>query len=255
MKLYILGSGTCVPNVRRGSSGYAIKLPKSTILFDCGSGTTWKLGMVGVDYLTVDHIFITHFHPDHTADLIPFLFATKYPHPKGREKPLSIWGPKGFSEFYSSLKVLYDDWISPEGLSIEPDGVSVNDIDSDILKFDDFTLAAQKTFHTENSLAFKIESEGKSIVYSGDTDYGEYLIQLARDADILIIECSFPDSLKFKGHLTPSEVGKIANASQAKKIILTHLYPDCDEIDIVGQVKKHVDSEVILAEDLLAVEI
>lgn len=248
MKIYILGSGTCVPNVRRGSSGYALKFSKSTVLLDCGNGTTWKIGKVGLDYLKVDHIFITHFHPDHTADLIPFLFATKYPHPRGRDKPLYLWGPEGFSEFYNSLKTAYNDWIAPDMLFIK-------EFNEDTLKFYDFTLIARETYHTDNSLSFRVESEGKSIVYSGDTGYTESLIELAKDTDILIIECSFPDELKFKTHLTPSEVGKIGNASKAKKIILTHLYPDCDEIDIVSQVKKYVDSDVILAEDLMEIEI
>jgi len=71
----------------------------------------------------------------------------------------------------------------------------------------------------------------------------------------LLIECSFPDELKFHAHLTPSEVGKIGRASRAKKIILTHLYTDCDDIDIVSQVKEYVDVEVILAEDLMQIDI
>lgn len=249
MKLHILGSGTCVPNIRRGSSGYALELSKSTVLLDCGSGTTWKLGMVGVDYLTVDHIFITHFHPDHTADLIPFLFATKYPHPKRRrEKPLVIWGPKGFTEFYSSLKIAFHDWIAPDKLTVK-------EINEEPLRLDDFVLIARNTFHTENSVAYRIESNGKSIVYSGDTGYTESLIELAKDTDLLLIECSFPDELKFECHLTPSEAGKIASASRAKKIILTHLYADCDEIDILSQVRKYVDVDVILAEDLMEIQI
>lgn len=249
MKLHILGSGTCVPNIRRSSSGYALELSKSTVLLDCGSGTTWKLGMVGVDYLTVDHIFITHFHPDHTADLIPFLFATKYPHPKKRrEKPLVIWGPKGFTEFYSSLKIAFHDWIAPDELTVK-------EINEEPLRLDDFVLIARNTFHTENSVAYRIESDGKSIVYSGDTGYTESLIELAKDTDLLLIECSFPDELKFECHLTPSEAGKIASASKAKKIILTHLYADCDEIDIISQVRKYVDVDVILAEDLMEIHI
>ncbi len=249
MKLHILGSGTCVPNIRRGSSGYALELSKSTILLDCGNGTTWKLGMVGLDYLKVDHIFITHFHPDHTADLIPFLFATKYPHPKKfREKPLVIWGPKGFIDLYASLKMAYHDWIAPDMLT-------VNEINEEPLRLDDFVLIARNTFHRENSIAYRIESDGKSMVYSGDTGYTETLIELAEDADLLLIECSFPDELKFNTHLTPSEVGKIANASQAKKIILTHLYSDCDEIDIISQVRKYVDVDVALAEDLMEIDI
>lgn len=249
MKLHILGSGTCVPNTRRGSSGYALELAKSTILLDCGNGTTWKLGMVGVDYLNVDHIFITHFHPDHTADLIPFLFATKYPHPtRFREKPLVIWGPKGFIEFYSSLKATYHDWIAPDMLTVK-------EINEEPVGLDDFVLIAGDTFHTENSIAYRVESNGKSLVYSGDTGYTEKLIELAMDVDLLLIECSFPDELKFHAHLTPSEVGKIGRASRAKKIILTHLYADCDEIDIISQVKEYVDAEVILAEDLMEIDI
>ncbi|HKQ33409.1 MAG TPA: ribonuclease Z, partial [Thermodesulfobacteriota bacterium] len=215
----------------------------------CGNGTTWKLGMVGVDYLNVDHIFITHFHPDHTADLIPFLFATKYPHPtRSREKPLVIWGPKGFIDFYSSLKTTYHDWIAPDMLTVK-------EINEEPVGLDDFVLIAGDTFHTENSIAYRVESNGKSLVYSGDTGYTEKLIELAMDVDLLLIECSFPDELKFHAHLTPSEVGKIGRASRAKKIILTHLYADCDEIDIVAQVREHVDAEVILAEDLMEIDI
>ena len=56
-----------------------------------------------------------------------------------------------------------------------------------------------------------------------------------------------------KGHLTPSEIIKIAKLSNPKKIILTHLYPVCDEIDIVGLIKPHIKSEVIKAEDLMEI--
>lgn len=205
--------------------------------------------MVGVDYLKVDHIFITHFHPDHTADLIPFLFATKYPHPtRSREKPLYIWGPKGFIDLYNSLKSAYHDWIAPDLLSVK-------EITEEPVTLEDFVLRASDTPHTENSVAYRIESGGKSIVYTGDTGYTESLIDLAKDADLLLIECSFPDELKFHAHLTPSEVGKIGSASHAKKIILTHLYADCDEIDIVSRVREYVDAEVVLAEDLMEIDI
>ncbi|MGD9652960.1 MAG: MBL fold metallo-hydrolase [Candidatus Dadabacteria bacterium] len=247
MKIHILGSGTCVPNVRRGSSGYALELAKSKILLDCGSGTTWKLGKVGVDYLSVDHIFITHFHPDHTADLVPFLFATKYPHPdRFRDKPLYLWGPKGFTEFYLSLKAVYGDWIAPDKLIVK-------EVNAKPMRIDDFVLTTGDTYHTYNSIAYRIESGGKSVVYSGDTGYTESLIDLAKDADLLVIECSFPDELKFKTHLTPTEVGRIASASGARKIVLTHLYSDCDEIDVVSQIREYVDADVILAEDLMQI--
>ena len=247
MKLYILGSGTCIPYERRGSSGYALRLTKSTILLDCGNGTTWKLGKLGINYLEVDHVFLSHFHPDHTADLIPFLFATKYALVK-RVTPLYIWGSRGFKRFFSALNNAYYDWIQPDKLNIE-------ELDGGMMKIDDFTLISRKTLHIDSSLAYRIESEGKSIVYSGDTDYSESLVELARDSDCLIIECSMPDKLKVKGHLTPTEVSKIANKSKAKRLIISHLYPICDELDVIKVIREQVDAETILAEDLLEVEI
>ncbi len=246
MRLTILGSGTCVPYHRRGSSSYALELRKSKILLDCGNGATWKLGKAKINYLGIDHIFITHFHPDHTADLIPFLFATKYAYQSSRTKPLNIWGPAGFISFFSSLKDAYGDWIVPEALT-------VNDIEKTEIIFEDFVLKSARTPHTENSLAYRIDSDGKSIVYSGDTDYSESLVKLAESADILLIECSMPDELKAEGHLTPTGVSRIADESRAKKIVLTHLYPVCDEGDMLIQIRNQVDADVVLAEDLLEI--
>lgn len=246
MRLTILGSGTCVPYHRRGSSSYALQLPKSTILLDCGNGATWKLGKAGINYLAIDHIFITHFHPDHTSDLIPFLFATRYSYGSTREKQLHLWGPPGFITFFSALKAAYGDWIVPQGLI-------VNDIEKDNLRFGDFVLKTAHTRHTENSLAYRIDSEGKSVVYSGDTDYSESLVKLAEDADILLIECSMPDELKVEGHLTPAEVRRIADESGAKRVILTHLYPVCDERDLLALARNRIGSDLVVAEDFLEI--
>ena len=253
MILHILGSGTCVPYERRGSSGYAVRLPKSIIMLDCGNGATWKLGKVGINYLEVDHIFVSHFHPDHTGDLTPFLFATKYafgsPYGSKREKPLYIWGAKGFKDFFSALTKAYNGWIIPDNLMIE-------ELEEGEKGFDDFTLNVRRVPHTESSFAYRIESEGKSLVYSGDTDFSESLIELAKDADALVIECALPgEELKIKGHLTPNEVSRIVNESTAKRVIITHLYPICDQRSVIDEVRKQVKTEVVVAEDLMKVEI
>ena len=248
MRLTILGSGTCVPYHRRGSSSYALQLSKSTILLDCGNGATWKLGKAKINYLDVDHIFITHFHPDHTADLIPFLFATKYASQAHRTKPLNICGPIGFASFFAGLTKAYGDWIEPKALR-------VNEIEKTEIQFEDFILRSAHTLHTENSLAYRIESEGKSLVYTGDTDYSESLVELAEDADILLIECSVPDDSKVEGHLSPSGVARIASESGAKKIILTHLYPVCDESDIFACMRNQLEADVVVAEDLLVISV
>jgi len=253
MKLTVLGSGTCVPYVKRGSSGYALEVSGSTILLDCGSGTTSKLAKAGINYLGIDHIFLSHIHPDHTGDLVPFLFATRYAHgsPYGtkREKPLTIWGGEGFVSFFEALKSAFNDWIVPETLSVKELGGSE-------ITLDGFKISAVHTPHIESSLAYRIEGDGKSLVYSGDTDYSEELIGLAKDADILVIECSLPDDeSKAKGHLSPGEVIEIANKSGARKVVVTHLYPVCDEAGVVDKIRRGVEAQVVEARDLLTIDI
>jgi ribonuclease BN (tRNA processing enzyme) len=249
MKLTILGSGTCVPNINRGPSGYLIETQRSKILFDCGSGTTWKLEKIGIDYLDIDHIFFSHIHPDHTGDLVPFLFATKYAHFRERKKPLFIWGGKGFIKFFDALKKAYGHWIEPEGLSC-------NELRGGSEIFDDFKITVAKVPHIESSQAYKIESEGKTLVYSGDTDFSESLVNLSHRVDLLIIECALAnESLKMTGHLTPNDVIKTVNSANPQKVVVTHLYKDCDEEKVVETIRSNVDSEVLEAQDLLVIEV
>ncbi|MGB3728297.1 MAG: ribonuclease Z [Thermodesulfobacteriota bacterium] len=249
MKLTILGSGTCIPNTKRGPSGYLLETPQSKILLDCGSGTTWKLEQIGVNYLEIDHIFFSHIHPDHTGDLVPFLFATKYSHFKEREKPLHVWGGKGFTSFFDALKKAYGHWIEPEKLSI-------GELKGGSGTFDDFKITATKVPHIESSQAYKIESGGKVLVYSGDTDYSDSLINLALNADLLVIECALAnESYKIRGHLTPNEVIKTINASNPRKVVITHLYSECDDEKVVEIIRNNVGAQVIEAQDLLELEI
>ena len=72
---------------------------------------------------------------------------------------------------------------------------------------------------------------------------------------MLILECSFPDEMKVEGHLTPSLAGRIARKAHCRRLILTHLYPLCDEYDILRQCRKEFAGEVIVAHDLLRVKI
>ena len=90
---------------------------------------------------------------------------------------------------------------------------------------------------------------------SGDTDYCQTIIDLAFDVDLLVLECSFPDGKKVEGHLTPSLAGRIAAESHCKRLLLTHLYPVCDQFDIVGQCKKIFQGHVIMGEDLMRIKI
>ena len=105
--------------------------------------------------------------------------------------------------------------------------------------------------HNAESIAYRITgSGGKSVVYSGDTDFSENLVTLSKDADLLICESALPDELKVEGHLTPSLAGEIATRANVRKLVFTHFYPECDQVDIEKQCRQTYDGPLVLAEDL-----
>ena len=70
---------------------------------------------------------------------------------------------------------------------------------------------------------------------------------------MLVLECSLPDEKRVKGHLTPSLCGRIAAESNCKKLVLTHFYPSCDNVDIISLCRKYYNGEVIVGEDLMRI--
>lgn len=250
MELIIIGSGTCVIRTRRASPGYVLKVGEEVLLLDGGTGTLRKCLEAGVRYTDIDKICYTHLHPDHTMDFIPFLFATKYTPGFTRKEPLKLYGPVGFKNFCDRMVELY----SKELVNVEYD-ITLDELKEEERRFDGWKMATRKMEHTPNAIGYRFESNGRTFVYSGDTDYCEGIVHLARDADVLLLECSFPDSMKVPGHLTPTLAGKIAAEAGVKRLVLTHFYPPCDEEDILTPCRAEFDGEVIKAEDLMRLQV
>lgn len=245
MELTILGSGTGTPTLTRNAAGLLIKIENENLLFDTGPGVIKRLLEIGITYHDIDYIFYTHFHTDHTLDLATFLFAAKYALSL-RTKKLNIIGPCGLERFYNSLLNLYDDVIRPEAYE-----VNLKEIKEQTLNCGGYKINAMHMHHCPESLGYRVESKGKVIVYSGDTDACENIVKLGQNADVLILDCSFPDEMKVKGHLTAQEAGKIAQACNCKKLVLSHLYPVCQKENVIQQARKTFKGEVAVAYDLM----
>jgi ribonuclease BN (tRNA processing enzyme) len=252
--LVILGSGTCVPSLKRSSCSVLMETGGAKSLFDCGPGTMRRLLEAGTKIFDISFIFFSHLHPDHTGELVSFLFATKYPEIERRQKPLTIVAGSGFSEFYTRLKNVYGEWIE-----LKPGLLNIVEMDNkakDSIDFGDFTVKSIPVEHSDESIAYRITgSGGESVVYSGDTDFSDNLVTLAKNADLLICESALPDELKVAGHLTPSLAGRIARQANVKKLVLTHFYPECDQVDIEKQCRKTWSGPLILAEDMMKIEL
>ena len=250
MEITILGSGTCVPSLKRGSPGLILRIGERILLFDSGTGTLERMLKRGITYLDLDLVLYTHTHPDHIADLVPLVFACKYgENPRSRDLP--IIGGRGFKAYFQAIQGVYGRWLQPDLFQIP-----IREVYDDILDYDLFKVIARPMTHLPESVAYRVESnKGKSVVFSGDTDYCSDLVELARDADVLVIESALPDEMKAKGHLTPSLAGRIGREANCKKLVLTHLYPVCDTVDIVEQCKKEYRGELLIAEDFMEISI
>ncbi len=258
--LTILGSGTAVPWRGRSSPGLALSVETDErtwlSLIDPSAGSAHRLVACGYPFERLTHVLVTHFHPDHTGDLAPILFALKNPsfhHVGGGGKPLEVIGPPGLRELLESLGRAWGSWIDLE------DRCRVRELprgDDGFFTIGPFEVTWHPVVHTDNSIAYRFEPRaGKVVAYSGDTDVCDGIVEAARGADVLVLECAFPEGRKCSGHLIPSECGRIATAANARKLILTHLYPQCDGEDLISPCRRHFEGEIVIATDGLTVEL
>jgi len=231
-----------------------VRLKNATLLLDLGAGTIRRLLEAGVSISDISHILLSHLHPDHTGELVSFIFATKYPETYRRRNSFTIAGCRGLNDFYNRLTMVYGKWIQLDRGLLNL--VEVDHAQEDHVHFDTFDIQTLPLDHIETSVGFRIvTSDGLSVVYTGDTDFCENAITLANDADLLICESAVPDELKVSGHLTPSLAGRIASEAKVKHLVLTHFYPECDTVDIKAQCRKTYDGPLILARDLMEIEV
>jgi len=232
MQITILGSGTSIPHPLRASPGLVIRFNRTTLLVDPSSGSLHRAERYGARVKDIDYVLFSHFHPDHTGDLGPFLFALRNSEYFGSKK-LTLLGPPGLKDLHRGLLDFYGSY-----LRLESERLTIREIWDHELKFPDWTLRSLPVPHTENSVGYRFtDSQGKVFAYSGDTDYASALIELAQDADVALIDAAQPSQLKMDGHLTPELAGKIARKAGCKRLIITHLYPVCDDYDLLSEIR------------------
>jgi len=242
--LTILGSGTIAPHPLRGPAGYALTMeePRETLLLDPGPGTIRRLAPCGIDLEEVRRIFVTHFHPDHCLDLLAILFARRIPRFEGLPE-LEIVGPQGLARLLEAARGMFGGWIADPRATVREVGEGEH-------SFGRFILRAAPTHHTPHALAYRFEfAEGPSFAYTGDTDVQASVVEIARGVDLFLCECSFPDDAPVPGHLTPSRAAALARDAGARRVLLTHFYPECDGVDLRAAARRAFSGEVWLASE------
>ncbi|HVY60115.1 MAG TPA: MBL fold metallo-hydrolase [Planctomycetota bacterium] len=254
MEITVLGSGSALPYARRNAPGFAIRAGTVFALLDAGSGVLRRTAEAGIELQRVPHLFLSHFHLDHTADLMPILFAKRQGLP--RNGPLTVHGPPGLRALRDGLGVAYGKYVEPKGYELEWDEVDPTGA-RPALDTDDLTVTAHAVDHEgQPAVAYRLSAgDGKTIAYSGDSGPCEGLVEAGRLADLFVIDCAAPDAHPRKGHLTPGDAGRIGREARARRLLLTHLSPEMDALDVVGAASRHFPGDVVVAEDLMRIKL
>ena len=252
MKITVVGSGTVVPRLVRRQSCVAVEVGGETLVFDLGSGAVRGMLHASLDPFAVDRIFFTHFHPDHTVDVVPLLFGINYGSEEKRKRPLNITGPEPFEKFWASISGVWGEWMIGD---YETEVSELPHVCPTPLKLPGCNMSWAPAAHRPESIAYRLEADGRSFVYTGDTEYSESVVALARGAHTLLVECSFPDDSPVPGHLTPRSAARLASEADAERVVLTHIYPNADDLDLVSEVRRGYDGEVLVAQDGLKLEV
>lgn len=251
MEITVVGTGTVVPRLPRRQSCVVVRAGGETLVFDLGSGAVRGILHADLDPFAIDRIFFTHFHPDHTIDVVPLLFAMNYGAEEPRNRPLYVTGPEPFEEFWGKILNVWGEWMEgdyPLRVSELPHRCSSS------LELPGCRVSWAPAEHRPESISYRLDGD-RTFVYTGDTEYSESVVELARGAHTMLIECSFPNDSPIPGHLTPSSVARVASEADVERVVLTHVYPAADELDLVAEVGKGYDGEVIVAEDGLRVSV
>lgn len=261
MKVVIIGSGASSPDSERSSPSQVIVLDKERLLFDCGPGTGMNLMKAGISPAAISRIFLTHLHMDHSLEF-PFIVFGGYL--VGRQGEVRLYGPPGTIDFCKSLfERVYPS--APEiVLRMREDGWDVAPHEATkglVCQADSYRVLSVPVEHEIPGIAYRIETEEGIVVISGDTRPSNSLVELAKGADLLIHECSFPDDMvelaQRTNHSAASEVGEVANQARVKKVVLTHLFPIWKgrEPEMVKSVSSKFAGEVVASHDLLEIKV
>ncbi len=295
-ELAVLGTSSAVPTRTRNHNGYFLRWDNHGILLDPGEGTQRQMRLAKLAATDITRVLITHFHGDHCLGLpgiIQRLARDRVPHPVRVAYPADgeqYWRRLRHASVFHDTSVIISQPLTPETTHIpgdkdlhittlplnhsipchgyriaEPDGwrmlpdrLRAHGIHGPRIS----QLQRQGTLTTDDGRTVTLADcatprPGQVFAFVMDTGECANAVELARGADMLVIEATFLDGqaelARSYQHLTARQAGRIAAQAQVRTLVLTHLserYDATDEPHFLAQAAQEFDGPIVLAADL-----
>ena len=240
-RIVLLGTGTCQLQPHRMASSALIELGELRLVYDFGRGIAHRLVESGLRQDDVEHIVLSHFHPDHLSDLIPYLHAAAWSQIDPRRKDLNIYGPVGLEVQLMRLLSLF----GPRTLVREHFDVHLHEIRRESFEIDGHELAFADLPPAGNH-GLAVHHTGRTFAFTGDSSYHDQEVAFLRGVDLAIID---------SGHLEDDEIVVLAARTQAPRIVCSHLYRELDEEELNTAARaRGYTGRLIIGRDLMMFE-
>jgi ribonuclease Z len=284
-QVYILGAGTPTPTPTRFGSAHVIEVAGDHLMFDCGPAATHKLVKAGLFPTQVDYLFFTHHHFDHDVDYPCFLLC-RWDQSIGKENQLRVYGPTLTETITERILgengAFVHDWkarvnhplsqrvyVNRGGtLPRKPPSVIAKDVGPGLVHSGrDWEVISAPAEHVQpflDSLAYRVNGPEGSVVFTGDTQPCDSVIELARGADMLLCMCWDDQECMVQSGENFGQCGTIGAAEMAreagvKKLVLVHVGPHLASHGPmekgIGDVGRIFDGEIIFAEELMSLRL
>jgi ribonuclease BN (tRNA processing enzyme) len=249
MHITILGSGTNV-HPRRAAAGYLVETDQ-LLLIDFGPRTLTNLIKAGVDRHRIRHILFSHYHADHFSDFITFYFDAVIHSKFVRKRPdLTLYGPRGTKKLFTAILSTFP------GFRSGTFRIGLREVGDRSFRIGRTRITPRTVRHSPrlHCLGYRIEYDGTALAYSGDSEYCEALVRLCDDADLAVLDCSFPANRPGPSHMHAGDCGRVARDAGIGRLVLSHFYPVAERYDVRQQAGERYGGRITAGRDLMRIE-
>lgn len=238
----VFGCAGTRPGRGQVCSSYLVEADGYRLLLDCGNGSLANLQQ-RIDVADVDAVVVSHLHPDHFVDLYGLYYALRF-HSDG-PRAVPVYAPSGTRDFVARLLHSEDTFAEVCAFSEVAAG--------DRLALGPLEVELFAANHPIETLASRVVADDTVVAFSADSAPTPALADCARDAELFLCDASWLDRegpYPAGVHMTGAQAGRQAVDAGAQRLVVTHVYPTLDPVEVAAEAARAYDGEIMIARDL-----